>query len=89
MNTAQTNKQMQRSFPTDACIQTAARRLRYLRRMAETEPSNWGDDFERGRSAGYDDALRVMLDEFGVSGDKWWTCMYGPPGEYPEPSTNN
>jgi len=83
------NTQMPKSFPTNACIQTAAKRLRYLRRMAETEPTNFGDDFDRGRSAGYDHALRVMLDEFGVSGDPWWQAMYGHPGEYSEPSTNN
>ena len=72
-----------------ACLHTLARRLRYLRRYPNPADGNWGKDYTTGMAHGYEYALRVLLDEFHISGDDWWYLMYGPQSEYPEPSTNN
>ena len=65
-----------------ACLGTTARRLRYLRRHPNTE--YWvkddaiGEAFNKGMSSAYEYALRVILDEFGITEDEWFAHMYGP-----------
>ena len=67
-----------------ACLGTTARRLRYLRRHPNTE--YWvkdkddaiGEAFNKGMSSAYEYALRVILDEFGITEGEWFAHMYGP-----------
>ena len=67
---------------TTACLSTTARRLRYLRRHPNTE--YWvkddaiGEAFNKGMSSAYEYALRVILDEFGITEGEWFAHMYGP-----------
>lgn len=79
-------------FPYKTSLVTTARRLRTLRRnpqYSDPDIHNWGDEYFAGKAAAYEDALRIILDEFNVSKDDWWDMMYGLPGESPDPSTNN
>lgn len=65
-----------------ACLSTTARRLRYLRRHPNTEcwvrNDSQGEAFNRGMASAYEYALRVVLDEFGITDGEWFAHMYGP-----------
>ena len=65
-------------------LQTAARRLRYLRRHPNSysyQASN--EQIKLGMAYAYEYALRVLIDEFGASAD-FHSLFYGPQGEDPD-----
>ena len=66
---------------SQACLSTAARRLRYLRRFPQPysyQASN--DQIKLGMAMAYEYALRVLIDEFGA-GDEFFSLFYGPQSE--------
>lgn len=67
-----------------AALQTAARRLRYLRRHPQpfTYQSN-SPKVRLGMAMAYEYALRVLIDEFGAQ-DSFHGLFYGPQGEDPD-----
>lgn len=70
-----------------ACLHTAARRLRWLRRNPNHAYGlQSGDDYNAGMAHAYEYALRVLLDEFHIqrTDNKWFELMYGPQGEDPD-----
>jgi len=67
-----------------ASLQTAARRLRFLRR--HPNPYSYQANNEQirlGMAYAYEYALRVLIDEFGASAD-FHSLFYGPQGEDPD-----
>jgi hypothetical protein len=71
-----------------AALQTAARRLRYLRRHPQpfTYQSN-SPEIRLGMAMAYEYALRVLIDEFGAR-DSFHGLFYGPQGEDPDTDTS-
>lgn len=67
-----------------ACLNTLARRLRSLRRYPNHASGQWGEDYTTGMAHAYEYALRILLDEFHISGDDWFALMYGPQREDPD-----
>ena len=70
-----------------ACLATAARRLRYLRRYPNHftyQASN--EQVKLGMAYAYEYALRVLIDEFGAT-DQWHALFYGPQNEDPDVNT--
>ena len=67
-----------------ACLSTAARRLRYLRRFPQPYSYQAGNDqIKLGMAMAYEYALRVLIDEFGA-GDEFCALFYGPQSEDPD-----
>ena len=69
---------------SQACLATAAQRLRYLRRFPQPftyQASN--EQVKLGMALAYEYALRVLIDEFGA-GDEFHALFYGPQSEDPE-----
>lgn len=63
---------------SQAALETAARRLRYLRRFPQPytyQASN--DQIKLGMAMAYEYALRVLIDEFGAD-DEFHALFYGP-----------
>lgn len=71
----------------NACLYNAARRLRHLRANPHYQTSNGvlSPAAAEGAASAYDWALRVLLDEFGLSSTADWAPLYhGPAGELHE-----
>ena len=58
-------------FNGNACLYLTAKRLRYMRRSAESLPV----------AVAYEQALRILLDEHLVGSADWHALFYGPQGE--------
>ena len=69
---------------SQACLATAARRLRYLRRFPQPFTSQASSpEIKLGMAMAYEYALRVLIDEFGAE-DDFHALFYGPQSEDPE-----
>lgn len=70
-----------------ACLHNTARRLRYLRAYPHlsTATGYQAPEAKEAAASAYDWALRIVLDEFGLSSTPDWARLYhGPANELHE-----